>query len=62
MRGMFYIPLASAYYVARIADAMGYQDRCPANKTFLEQLDMVAAWSGKYGPISIGNWISTLYP
>lgn len=49
------MPLASAYYVARLADAMGYQDRCPTNKTFLKELDIQTPWSGTHGAIAIGK-------
>lgn len=49
------MPLASAYYVARLADAMGYQDHCPANKSFLRELDILAPWSGTHGAIALGK-------
>ncbi|XP_037036377.1 uncharacterized protein LOC119074372 [Bradysia coprophila] len=51
--GIYYMSLASAYHVARFADAMGYQDNCQANKTFLETLNIIAAWSGKDNFIAI---------
>lgn len=53
--GLHYMPLASAYYVARFADALGYQDSCPTNKTFLKELDIISPWSGTGGSIAIGK-------
>jgi len=50
---LHYVPLASAYYVARMADAMGYQDSCPTNTTFLQTLDMQTPWSGTHGAIAV---------
>ncbi|XP_037052096.1 uncharacterized protein LOC119085731 [Bradysia coprophila] len=50
---LHYVPLASAYYVARFADAWGYQDRCPTNTTFLRELDIQTPWSGTRGAIAV---------
>lgn len=50
-----YVPLASAYYVARLADALGYQANCPTNRTFLEELDITTVWSGVHGAVAIGK-------
>ncbi|KAG4069099.1 hypothetical protein HA402_008410 [Bradysia odoriphaga] len=50
---LHFVPLASAYYVARFADAWGYQDRCPTNTTFLRELDIQTPWSGTRGAIAI---------
>jgi len=52
-RATNYVPMASAYYVARMADAMGYQANCPTNKTFLKQLNLQNPWSGTHGAIGI---------
>ncbi|XP_037050339.1 uncharacterized protein LOC119084461 [Bradysia coprophila] len=49
---LHFVPLASVYYVARLADAMGYQNRCPTNTTFLRELDIQTAWSGTRGAIA----------
>jgi hypothetical protein len=49
---MHYVPLASAYYVARMADASGYQDRCPSNTTYLKEIDIITYWSGTRGAIA----------
>ncbi|XP_037038272.1 uncharacterized protein LOC119075810 [Bradysia coprophila] len=50
---LHYVPLASAYYVARMADALGYQRECPSNTTFLRDLDIQTPWSGTHGAIAI---------
>lgn len=49
------MPLASAYYVARFADALGYQNRCPTNTSFLKELDIQTPWSGTHGAIALGK-------
>lgn len=50
-----YVPLASAYYVARMADALGYGDCCPTNLTFLRSLNIMVPWSGKHLGVAIGK-------
>lgn len=52
---LHYVPLASAYYVARYADALGYQSSCPADTNFLKKLDIMTPWSGTHGAIAIGK-------
>lgn len=52
---LHYVPLASAYYVARYADALGYQSSCPADTKFLKRLDIMTPWSGTHGAIAIGK-------
>lgn len=38
-----------------MADAMGYQDRCPTNTTFLRSLDIQTPWSGTHGATAVGK-------
>lgn len=53
--GIHYVPLTSSYYAARLADALGYQDNCPTNKTFLNELDIISNWGGLASPIAMGK-------
>lgn len=52
---LFFVRLASPYYIARFADAWGYQNRCPANTAFLKKLDMKAPWTGPQAATAMGK-------
>jgi len=46
-------PLMSAYYGARMVEALGYEYQCPTNKTFVAAMNLMTPWSGLSGAIAI---------